>query len=1032
MYEIMCFFTCKEGELMLIRRNRISSYVLSILTSASILCGMTTNAMAAASVVLDPENIQVVDTKNSDSGNGSEYSLSVGTTDITMSGEAGISLPDISANAPDQNIIDTILAMSADDNMVISSFGLSGGSASGGSEEIGFELSDDGFSQYDKLSVYGVDDTGFTRELSSWTPDEKTICFNAGFMSWIVICGVPLVTGETPQNPSEAQKTTPDQDMVTHLVSGAEFNARIRNIGEDPAVYTASSIKDTVEDAIMDITFVDTDISVRGDAVRLDESGRPVYAVRQGNTIQIYTDAERIYLNQDSSHMFRNLIGLKRLRFLNDTRLDSSETTNFSYMFAFLMAYDNEYYATDADANFNDLFGSDDEYALMSWKLDTVNLSNLDTSNGTNFSHMFFNMKGYNDGYSRNFTCSGIKTWNMSGLDLSHASDLSYMFYGQGYLDAGFLTDLDTSSATNFAGMFEYACSYGGQVYTEPEDMPQEFIGLGYGGYQDVYNTVDISGWNVSSGRNFMGMFCGAVNFKLGAWDMSSGTDFSGMFRICQFDDWSGVEGFDVSSGTTFTGMFLSAYLPEGLDLSGWDVSSGEDFSCMFSGVRAYDKQAGNPTIKTISLSGWNMRSAQDTKEMFYQIVAVLDISGWQNFTVHDASQMFYRAQIINDAMDLNTWVIADDADLTSMFYGIKGVNTLDVRSWTLGNDVQMYGIFNSGNGLYKIYAPHIITKSSNGDTEIAYMYLDDNDNGKTDNTTRYTSLIRENTDHMHIYVSGSLEGIEITTEVTEETIEDPTKAYFLKGSEVNSKLKTLMSNTSFNRIVWTDEDISSDAEAVTLSTASGSPIYARKAYITTSTPYQYVIQLYTVADTVYFNTDSSGMFKALTGLEYLDFFTEKIDTSLTTSMNSMFYGCTRLKSPDLSRFDTSKVTGMSYMFYQCKAITSLDLSRFDTSKVTEMSGMFNECVDLTSLDISSFNTQDVGTMNNMFYSCQVLTSLDVSGFDTSKVMDMSGMFRNCRALTSLDVSGFDTSNVTNMSYMFSYATSLRSLDLSG
>ena len=147
--------------------------------------------------------------------------------------------------------------------------------------------------------------------------------------------------------------------------------------------------------------------------------------------------------------------------------------------------------------------------------------------------------------------------------------------------------------------------------------------------------------------------------------------------------------------------------------------------------------------------------------------------------------------------------------------------------------------------------------------------------------------------------------------------------------------------------------------------------------------------------------------------------------------MASMFHGCSKLTSLDLSGFDTSAVTSMAEMFSSCGGLTSLDLSGFDTSAVTSMAEMFSGCGGLTSLDLSRFNTSAVTDMRGMFESCSGLTSLDVTGFDTSAVTNMESMFAHCSKLTSLDLSGFDTSAVTDMVWMFYGCSELTSIDLS-
>ncbi|MBR7012791.1 MAG: BspA family leucine-rich repeat surface protein [Muribaculaceae bacterium] len=156
-----------------------------------------------------------------------------------------------------------------------------------------------------------------------------------------------------------------------------------------------------------------------------------------------------------------------------------------------------------------------------------------------------------------------------------------------------------------------------------------------------------------------------------------------------------------------------------------------------------------------------------------------------------------------------------------------------------------------------------------------------------------------------------------------------------------------------------------------------------------------------------------------IVGIEYLN-------TSEVTNMCGMFYGCSGLRSLDLSSFNTAQVINMNYMFYHCSNLTSLDLSSFNTPNLITTFHMFNGCSSLTNLDISRLNTEQVTDLRFMFQSCSNLTSLDLSSFNTAKVTHMSGMFYNCSNLTSIYVgNGWSTHAVTYSVSMFEGCTSL-------
>ena len=154
-------------------------------------------------------------------------------------------------------------------------------------------------------------------------------------------------------------------------------------------------------------------------------------------------------------------------------------------------------------------------------------------------------------------------------------------------------------------------------------------------------------------------------------------------------------------------------------------------------------------------------------------------------------------------------------------------------------------------------------------------------------------------------------------------------------------------------------------------------------------------------------------------------------DTSLVTSMRSMFNSCKSLTSLNLSNFNTSLVENMLGMFKECTSLISLNLGNFDTSKVTNMYWMFCNSTKLSYLNLENFNTSKVEYMHNMFEGCKSLTSLNLDNFDTSKVKNMYRSFCECSSLISLNLYNFDTSQVTCMRSMFYGCSSLISLNVS-
>ena len=165
--------------------------------------------------------------------------------------------------------------------------------------------------------------------------------------------------------------------------------------------------------------------------------------------------------------------------------------------------------------------------------------------------------------------------------------------------------------------------------------------------------------------------------------------------------------------------------------------------------------------------------------------------------------------------------------------------------------------------------------------------------------------------------------------------------------------------------------------------------------------------------------------FQSLEGIEGI----EHLNTSETTSMEGMFYGCVVKNKMNLSALNTSKVKNMSNMFYNAQ-IPSVSLSGLDCSEVTDMEAMFMNA-RISQIDLTGLRTSKLTSMGSMFEGCQIKDNLDLSGFNTEKVTSMSSLFKNCTA-TDICLTSFKTSNVTDMSSMFEGCQIKDNLDLSG
>ena len=174
--------------------------------------------------------------------------------------------------------------------------------------------------------------------------------------------------------------------------------------------------------------------------------------------------------------------------------------------------------------------------------------------------------------------------------------------------------------------------------------------------------------------------------------------------------------------------------------------------------------------------------------------------------------------------------------------------------------------------------------------------------------------------------------------------------------------------------------------------------------------------------------TDMGKMFRSCSVLENIDF--SNFDTSEVTNCDNLFYGCTALISINLTNFNSSSIIDANSMFNNCRNLKGLDLSNFDMSNVELAQSMFSDCQNLELIIFNNkYITEKINTTYRMFNNCKKLTSIDLSFIDTSKVSNMDRMFYNCIQLQILNIPNFNTISVESMTEMFSGCENLEFLN---
>ncbi len=219
-----------------------------------------------------------------------------------------------------------------------------------------------------------------------------------------------------------------------------------------------------------------------------DDNGEP-YFVPYG-IIYWYSDADVVYLNEDSSFFFNH--------------------DNYSH--DYYLEENNEY--TEEEQLKILVFGN---------LSDISGITQINTSSVTNMAYMFDRCCQMSD-YSL------LKTW-----DVSYVTEMEAMFsFNTSVSSLDYLSNWDVSNVTDMNQMFYYMTNVNDISSLENwnthsvTDMSQMFS------YDKMVDLNGIANWNVSSVENMSGMFerCSSLTdaTAIENWDVSSVTDMSNMF----------------------------------------------------------------------------------------------------------------------------------------------------------------------------------------------------------------------------------------------------------------------------------------------------------------------------------------------------------------------------------------------------------------------------------------------------------------------------------------------------------------------
>lgn len=657
---------------------------------------------------------------------------------------------------------------------------------------------------------------------------------------------------------------------------------------------------------------------------------------------------EDVIANADSDYICNNMLGLTTF---SDDHLDTSNVKSFRQTF------NNCSSLTDCDLSGVDSSNVKNFYGMFN------GCSNLTTLNAT------FDTSGVNDA-TLNKTADPLMALSSDEKENGISGGLAHLFDGCEKLTAVDTSAWELSGAQSLHSTFSDCKALTGlEVGNWNVSGVQSFECT----FNNCYNiaALDVSRWQVGNAETMERMFnsCGSLTtLAVDNWDVSKVKDFGCMFVNCNQLKTLNVSKWNTSSAETMSSMFWCCESLQALDVSKWDVSKVKSFYFAF---------ADCPLITKLAVGNWNTSSVQTFYYMF---------AGCEKLTTIDVATKKVNAGTANE---YTAWDTSHADTFDYMFGYCYSLTNLDVSDWVVtGSGTCADGSAKRSLSTFRMFAGTKIEKITLGagwdelDTTLyGMLYL-------TDITFEHTA-----SDALALTSTpGSRDGIGYVGTSSIIT-SSPYNADNLLKTNIH------VSNKTIKDIVfaydWTSDFRKAVPDVPTL--AAGSGWYKGTTAKSTITEIE-LVDTYTATGNEAESWDASAAQDGSV-MAYVN------GTKLIIAGNG--YGKVLANADSTSAFNA---------FTNVTSFTGLN--KLDTSNVTNMRSMFDGCKKLTSLDVSHFNTAKVVSMYQMFFNCKALTSLNLSGWDTSNVTDMSAMFDSCNALTSLDLSGFDTSKVTDMREM--------------
>ncbi|MQS96637.1 BspA family leucine-rich repeat surface protein [Companilactobacillus halodurans] len=410
-------------------------------------------------------------------------------------------------------------------------------------------------------------------------------------------------------------------------------------------------------------TFGTCDWDIDSDGLLTIHAGQ--LGVGQGNWIESNALIKKIYVepgvvaSTDSNNLFAMLTNVQTIDLTN---LDTSNVKSFYRMFYFERKLMSTSPNTSSLTQIIGLDKLDTNSAINmsgmfmnAYQLSSIDVSNFDTKNVIDFSSMF----SMANGSKTENALTEIK--GLNNLNTSKAENLNSMFNNDSNLTQLDVSNFDTTNVNDIGSMFNNDSSL---------------------------TNLDVSNFKTGKVTDFSSMFsgCSALGkLDLSKFDTSNATNMNSFFNNCHANI-QGLIDFDTSKVENMESMFSGTWIENTDDIKNWNTSKVTNMNGMF---------ASCSKLTNVDLSQMNKSNVINISSLFYNDSAITEIKGldtWDTSKVENMAQTFSGTRLTQLAIE--NWNTSNVTDMSYLFYNCTKLTSLDLSAWDTSKVTTMQYMF--------------------------------------------------------------------------------------------------------------------------------------------------------------------------------------------------------------------------------------------------------------------------------------------------------------------------------------------------